>query len=373
MKKFSLIILFRDTEKEREFAKKSLPSALALEPDELIIGIDDPPKPDFIDYIYSVFKQDDTNIKTKNTRVDKSTKQQNNSSLKVITEQKLDSRHPLLERVKIIKVPRSNEWNLHLAHVHYKILQQCKNDYVYCFDVDGIIRKDILLGLDLVGKDNTAIVSFTKNLLQKNIRDKIKFITYRIRVNTAKDIFNGAFWIYKPYYFEYVDLAEFQKIYNGVDAYIVDKVRSLDKYKLISRKEMGVDCLDCQNRDIPWRQFLDGIHHYSMYLQSDDVKYAKNDRKQNICIKWFKSLKSYIKPLVFGLAVSLLYNRPYFLQGIFWARKHKDHEQTKLASTMSLYDWSLLGSMPLKEIKEWTQIGKKGTGYNEYIKSFNYS
>ena len=37
-KPFSIVVPFRDTPREREFARVSLPSAAALEPDEIVVG-----------------------------------------------------------------------------------------------------------------------------------------------------------------------------------------------------------------------------------------------------------------------------------------------------------------------------------------------
>ena len=35
---FSIVVPFRDTPSEREFAKKSIPSAVRLKPNEIIVG-----------------------------------------------------------------------------------------------------------------------------------------------------------------------------------------------------------------------------------------------------------------------------------------------------------------------------------------------
>ena len=37
---FTIVVAFRDTPRERAFAEKSIPSAIALGPDELVVGID---------------------------------------------------------------------------------------------------------------------------------------------------------------------------------------------------------------------------------------------------------------------------------------------------------------------------------------------
>ena len=45
MTMYTTVILFRDTPAERKFALRSIPAAIALKPDELIIGVDAPPPP----------------------------------------------------------------------------------------------------------------------------------------------------------------------------------------------------------------------------------------------------------------------------------------------------------------------------------------
>ena len=40
--KFSVIVPFRDTEREKDFARESIPSMIGLGPDEIVIGMDSP-------------------------------------------------------------------------------------------------------------------------------------------------------------------------------------------------------------------------------------------------------------------------------------------------------------------------------------------
>ena len=140
MRKFSIVMAFRDTPRECKFAAKSIPSAIRMDPDELIIGVDAPADESFLAHIDSLCGE----LSFKN--------------------------------YKIVKVEHSDEWNSHLAHIIWECYNACKNDKIFAFDVDSVIRPTILKGYDMVGRDKNAVVSFTKKLLIKRPSHMIRYM-----------------------------------------------------------------------------------------------------------------------------------------------------------------------------------------------------
>ena len=188
---FSVVVAFRDTPSEREFARKSIPSATRLKPNEIVIGMDAPIAESTLKYIDKIFEE-------------------------------LSFRD-----YRILQVPCSTEWSFQLANVIWHCYKACKNDKILSFDIDSALRSDVLKGRDIIGKNGNAVVSFTKKLLIEGASDMIRYAFYRGRILISSYTFSGIYWIWRPYYFEDVSLDEFQKIQNGIDTYMIKCVMDL--------------------------------------------------------------------------------------------------------------------------------------------------
>ena len=326
MTKFSIVMPFRDTPRERKFAEKSIPSAIALEPDEFLIGVDEPADESFLALISRLCaKQSFTNY-------------------------------------RILSVPKSDKWRFQLANIIWHCYQECRNDRILAFDVDSVLRPAVLHGLDFVGRDGNAVVSFTKRLLVRSLGDLIRHMFYRLRVRLHSYVFSGIYWVFRPHYFEDVDLEGMQSIENGIDTYMVKRISAIGRHKVLMLKEMGVDCMDIQNEDYPWRQFQEGIWYYANKDTYMDLRRQSRGRKNSR-----KNIIHRILGRYLGLVIlfrSVVYCRPWLFRGWFWARRNPGHTSIHAARDAGLDEWSTMGSKHVRAIRDWRKYGRLGTGFD---------
>lgn len=327
VQKFSIVMAFRNTPRERKFAEHSIPSAISLNPDEFVIGVDEPADESFLNVISDLCKSHS------------------------------------FENYKILQVPRSNEWNFQLANVIWHCYKKCKYDYILSFDVDSILRIAVMQGLELVGQDKTAVVSFTKKFLIKSLGDLVRYVSYRLRIMSSPHVFGGVYWIYRPYYYEHVNLTGVMPIRNGIDTYLINKVLTIGTHKVLTLKQIGVNCMDKENGDYPWRQFQDGIWCYANKEQfrsmQGDVRSFRNPKEKDLIGKILDC-----SPLFLVLFKTITYCYPWFLRGWLWARKNPEHDSILAARNVTREDWSLTGSQYVKGIRNWAHHGRLGTGFD---------
>lgn len=363
MLKFTIVLPVRDTDQEYKFLKKSLPSALAIKPDELIIGADAPLSPRLAHRIAELCKVKD----------------------------------PKTE-VRILPVDKDATWNFQLANVMWNCYTFAKYDYILSFDVDSILRPIVLMGLEQIAKDGTAVVSFTKRLRIKTPGELLRHIFYRLRVMQTDYVFSGVYWIYRPYYFENVPLEKYKTIYNGVDTIMCNEILDKKKHRIVTNKETGVDCLDIQNEDLPWRQYQTGIWIWAnresfMQRRLEYIKKRKQQlpkrkaesfarargpkslliRKARFAFIEFR-MKIFEHPFIqnqilkhietrsaaFLLVKTIAYWHPHLLLGYLWAKKHPNSEAVKMAKQLDQYEWGFQGSKYVTH-KKWK---REGTGFN---------
>ena len=317
---FSIVMCFRDTPKEREFAQRSIPSAIRLGPSEFVIGIDEPVRDDLPGHI--------TGICEKNG----------------------------FENVRLIRVPNTRDWNLQLAHAYWECYLACKHDRILVLDTDNILEREVMLGYDAVGTDGIAVVSFTKKLLTRTPGDYMRNVLYRLRVRRSDDVFSGIYWIYKPYYFVNVKRDAFQKINNKIDGYMIAAIMRQKTHKIVMRKEIGVSCMDYQNEDYPWHQFARGIW---MYANMNTLKTGKTILKNRGTGSLIRTVIAAVNrfPFLFALIYAMTYQYPLIISGWRWAAKHRGSEAVADAAGISCDDW-----MIYRYAKHMRKIGKFGGG-----------
>ena len=228
MEPFTIIVAIRDTDEEYEYMMESLQSALALNPEEIINGLDEPVSSRIlkrIEHIKNLY-DNDTPVRT-------------------------------------VVVKKTRDWNFHLAHLTWEMYKASSNDKMLHFDIDTVLKKQVMLGFDQIGKNQIAIISFTKRFRIKNLSELVRFLFYRLRVRMVDYVFSGTYWMFKPYFFEISDLTEYKNIRNGIDTYITAKMYGQDKFKIITRKEIGAKMLTIANEEYDWRQFQDGIWYFA--------------------------------------------------------------------------------------------------------------
>ena len=321
---FSIVVPFRDTPKERNFARKSLSSAVRLKPSEIVIGMDKPVAESTVKYVEGIFEE---------------------LSFRDYT---------------ILQIPRSAEWNFQLANVVWHCHKSCKNDKILTYNIDSILKPAILKGYDIVGKNETAVVSFIHKLLIKNASGLIRNVFYRYRVRNRSHVFTGNYWIWRPYYFEDVDVEGLKKIQNGIDTYMYKRIVDRGLHKIVTLKDIGAHALDIQNEDMPWRQFQDGIW---LYAHPEVIGAYRNEflRGRTCSGKTLQSLNRVIPLTV--LARTIGYQHIWVLRGWRWAKSHRDHEIVRMARRASIQEWTFAGAKHVKEIYDWQRQGKTGAGF----------
>lgn len=311
MRKFTIILAIRGTEKEEKFYKRSIKSAVALHPDEIIIAVDYPFPYDWL-------------LKVRYTFQDLHWTQ-----------------------FRIIQVEKSTEWKFQLAKVVWEVYKASNNDCIYHFDIDSEVRPIVMIGLKEIGIDNVAVLSFTKRTRLKTIPDLFRFISYRIRIKTVSSVFSGNYWVYRPSYFKLISKEASQKIKNGIDTLLLEELSKQKKYKLVTKKDMGVNSFDIQNEEYDWRQFQDGIWYFGHRKTFYKEIRASHQGKGR--------LAKY--PLLYMLVKTVVYLRWNILKGYLWASSHPNDPIVEKARQLSLYEWNYLGGDLVKPIKNFKDTG----------------
>ena len=322
-KQFSVSMCFRDTPKERKFALRSIPSAIRLGPEELVIGIDEPVRDDFPGYIAGICKKNG------------------------------------FDGLRLIRVPHTPEWNFQMAHTIWECYHACRYDRILTFDVDSELRKDVMLGYDIIGTDGAAVVSFTKKFLIRTPGDYIRHVISRARVKSTDYVFSGIYWVYKPYYFANVKKDRMQKINNGIDTYMNNCIMKRKTHRIVTRKEIGVSCMDYQNEDYPWHQFACGIW---MYANMNTLKMGTMKLKSGGTGPLMRAVINAVNrfPFLSLLIYAMIYQYPVAISGWRWAAKHRGSEAVAAAAGMSYDDWVMYEYA--RHIKELGRFGGTATG-----------
>lgn len=317
--KFSIVMPLRDALRERKFATRSIPSALALNPDEFIVGIDAPASKSFVDYIGKVVEASGHSSKT---------------------------------NVRIIQTERSESWNMHLSHVLWNCYSQCKNDYMYTFNADSVLKHGMLKGLEYVGKNNAAVVTMNARPCFKP-RYAIRYM-WRRWLN-RKNVGVGTYWIYRPYYFEDMDQAKYRQIYNDTDVFTFKQL-----FKKRARIELhnitATHNLELENADYPWKQFQFGIWLYANYtnvinaLQEQRNKYKKNLLRR---ITYRTVIRH---PILYLYLYAFRNQYTNTINGFKWASKHADHNAVKMARNIDQSDYMSVCLLYTRDIPDFQKL-----------------
>lgn len=337
---WTCVLAVRDTDEEFNFLLKSLPSAFKLNPTEIIIGLD---------------KINGMVSERLIRRIEE-------------LQQKYGYRN-----LKILTIEKTTDWKFQLAKIMWNAYGIAQFDRILSFDVDSILSSNVLKGLDQIGQDNVAVLSFTKRLKLSNPSELIRYIFYRIRVRTSDYVFSGVYWIWRPYFFDIVQEEKYKQIRNGIDTFLTEECISQGKYRIITRKEIGVKALTLQNEDLPWRQYQLGV-----WLGANERSWKELRRKQReerykvMNLEQKERMKGTITKvihyklwdfdnhvIVFILIRGFAYQHPYLVKGYKWAKNNSKHDIVKKAQTMTRWEWEYLGSELFSQMN-WK---KKGTGF----------
>lgn len=231
-KPFSVVVPFRDTPRERAFAKRSLPSAAALGPDEIVVGVDSPPAADLEVFLAAAAGR------------------RGGGAAAAVP-------------CRIVPVARSDKWAMHPARVVHECFCRCSTETALLYNIDTVLRPAVLGGLDMIGRDGVAVVSYSLRFLTVDARSAVRYWSHRVRARVRGAGHTGTFWLHLPDYFEHVDVAGYARVANGFDTYIHGTFSAAGRPRAVAVPTLGVDCMDRENGDLEWRQFGYGVWQYA--------------------------------------------------------------------------------------------------------------
>ena len=221
MKKFSIVIPVRDS--DRELLKKTLPSWIALESDDLILCIDFPPDSALIEVIWSINKG-----------------------------------------VKILPVTKNESYCFQQAYIRRAGFKLAKYSAVLTGDADLVVYSSCLKAIELVGKDNVGLVSLSKLRNRRNFIGKLQTFTERLVRVGAKLLghyvaggayFTGLYCIHKPFWLDSEEESSIKQLkhpyeaslsktwggYVGEDTHLRNCM--IKKHKVLYLSEIGAEDL----------------------------------------------------------------------------------------------------------------------------------
>ena len=193
--KFTIVAPIKD---EVERLRRSLPTFYEIGPDEVIICTDDP-------------------------------------SPKLIKEavKELAIQYNMVDKTKVLPVPRNPEYKYHQAWVRRSGYRSAKNDIILTSDIDLYLNKNVHKAIRLIGKDNIGLVSLSKFRPPFNLESFVRTIgefflrilyilllkNIRSTSGLKMTLFTGLYALYKPYWLdsEGDDIKKMEPPFHKVD------------------------------------------------------------------------------------------------------------------------------------------------------------
>ena len=309
---FTVVVPFRDTPRGREFAARFLPSAAALGPAEILVGVDSPADPGLAGFLAGAAGEGG------------------------------EARARL---VRPVEVERSPGWKMHPARVVDECFGRCGTDVALLCNIDTVLRRGALKGLGMVGAASdgrAALVSLSLRLRTDGPGSAVRYCASRVRSRMRGAANSGTFWIHLPDYFGRVDRAGYAGIANGFDTYLFESLAASPGATVIADRSLGADSLDRENGDLEWRQFGYGVWAYA------------NRRGGGGTASRVRSAASIIK----HAAVNC---HPHSLRGWRWARANPLSEPVRTASGIGYAEWSTYHEPgQVRGLMDWPE---RGTGF----------
>jgi hypothetical protein len=230
-REWSVVLPLKD---ELGFLNLSLPSVLQMKPSEVVLCLDFGASPKIEEYSRVKCEEYDVSL-------------------------------------KVLYLKRNPDWKFHQYYVRWMGYRAATYDKIFTFDVDCVLYPDrIMVGYDMIGKDNFTFVTFRKKLIYMGVVNSLRSALYEIRrliprkrisVNKETVPFIGIYWLYRPYYFNLIHEDVARDIFNGEDTLASYLITSQDTYKHIHMDEI-VACWSLRegNEDLSWRQEQLGIY-----------------------------------------------------------------------------------------------------------------
>lgn len=322
---FSAIVLFRDTPKERRYAHKSIPSIVALDPDEIIVGVDETRGGDFDQFLAGIFQKAD------------------------------------YAKYRILSVSHNKNWRLHVAHVMFECYGAVKHKVAFTCNIDTVIKPSVLAAMDAMGKDNTGMISFSLKHKIRTIPDRIRWFYFQRQQRGIKTLegTSGTYWIYLPYVLKVLNESEFMAVSNAFDSFLCHCFKD-SPYSSHFWHDIGAHCMDYENNDLPWRQFSYG----AWYGANCEKSYAAS-RPLKLIRRWLGPSVA-MKIVYLRAAIRLLpevWRTQYYgiWGGYYYSITHPGSEVVEAMRDVSYYEYSVkYGGSQVRKLKEWS---RRGTGF----------
>lgn len=330
-KPFSIVVPFRDTPRERAFAERSLPSAAALRPDEIVIGVDSPQAADLKGFL--------------------------RGAAEATAGRGSEAGGPPAP-CRIVPVARSAGWAMHPAHVVHECFGRCTTGTALLYNIDTVLRPAVLGGLDVVGRDGVAAVSYSLRLLTHDVRSTVRYWSYRVRARVRGASNTGTFWLHLPDYFEHVDASGYARVANGFDSYIHGAFRTEGRPRAVAVPTLGADCMDRENGDLEWRQFGYGVWQYA----NRDTAGGSGLAAAAARLLGGRAGRRAARLLAAAnIAKHAAANgHPHSLGGWRWARANPGSAAVASAASVSYRDWTMYHEpAQVGDLMEWPE---RGTG-----------
>ena len=314
--KFSVIVPFRDTEREKDFARESIPSMIGLGPDEIVIGMDSPVAEATMKFLRDLFSRWN------------------------------------YEDYRVVEVPQSDDWGFHAAHVVWECYKSCRYVRVLETNIDVVLWPAMLGGLQLIGENGPSVVAYKRHPLAAGMRDRVRHVLRRLLSRNLHH--SGLDCVWRPHYFAAMDLIKFKQIRNGWDTFM-HECMAANGYRIVMGREEGGKSMDVGNPSLPWRQFAFGVWFYA---HPELVGQSRSKILQRV-------LRAVNRRVPLSMhARALRYQYPYMVTGYKWAKAHPQHDSVHVASGLSLIEWTYTGSEYIKDAMDWAHEGKTGTGFD---------
>ena len=202
-------------------------------------------------------------------------------------------------------------------NAHVLCINKSSNDIICTINVDESVKSEILKGANYVGKKNIGVYSAQGVPYMGKYSDVFKRIVHQINLWLEPKPFKrftGVYWIYRPYFMNFMDKSYYMSIQNGSDTAIFDKVES-SKYDVIYSRKYSHTLLDIDHDMLPQIQFLTGIWNSVHHIYDKRSKIIDHKR-------WAK-------------LASIKTSTPYKYKGYIYAMKHPENTIVQKAAKKS--------------------------------------
>lgn len=325
MRQFSVVIPVRGTERELGYMPRVMGSVAALEPDEILIALDEGTPKRVEDAIRNACPRD----------------------------------------VRFVTIPPDPEWRSNFLHVVYSSYMKARHGLLLCTDADNIVTKDILPYRDIPGTDNIVAVTFAKQMAGRGFHHAYRRLVRRI-INplVSGKVFTGIYWLDRGLWEKVVGPEKLKVIHNGADSVIQKNCNAstVYDYKFVG-KVVGARCMDDQTEDYPHVQFRNGVYAGAYMWRPESMKSRKAVR---LARRFGTRAVSVTIVLVSFRAVvmyALMNLHPWYLYGFVWAKLHPGHPAVKGAFGKSRFDWEVQFIHEINSIRDWPRSSRERTGF----------